>query len=102
MDQVVKDIADLIKLKQDKAAALLAELNKSLLIQTIWPEAFEDHKPVYTGGMKKMLPYPSREQGMVYFYFRKDDGTQRFLSRDEFEIFKPGETIHPDYRQSET
>ena len=86
--------------KQAQAAKLRAELDRSLLIQSIWPNAF-DSGTVTFGGKKTMLPYPSRDIGFISAYFRANNGDIYRLSAIELRVFKPDSVIHPNYQERE-
>lgn len=80
-------------------ARLSSQLGRSMLIQEIWPEAFEAGGCKFSGiqqyAQSKDLP-----RGGLHFmnsYFERADGKRRYLTRDQLLRFKPDAKIHKSY-----
>ena len=85
--------------KLAEMARLSSQLNRSMLIQEIWPEAFDAGGCKFSGvqiyGRSKPAPL-----GGLHFssaWFERADGVRRYLTREELTRFKPDLPIHKDY-----
>jgi hypothetical protein len=97
MNNETLDLFASIQEKQETVRELSRQLEKSMTIEQIWPEAFTTGMPVRLKGKQSMFPGTSRKVGFTVAYFECRDGRKYYLSREELMQFKPDAIVHPDY-----
>lgn len=76
---------------------LLTELEKSLIIEEIWPEAF-DHGSVRFTGVKKWDGRMGKPNQTLYkAWLVNGAGKRRYLTREEVAMLHPELTLHKDF-----
>ncbi len=80
-----------IKTKQDLAKELTDQLERSLMIEKIWPEAFSTGQAVKFSGITKA------NGRFISAKFTRKDGEVYPLSAEELRTFKPDVMIHQEF-----
>ncbi len=97
LDEAAK-ISDRIAQLQRGQTDLLKQLDQSLKIQSIWPDAFK-HGSV---GLNKRGKFNSRfsKKGMAIYcaYLRDRDDNRHYLTTEQFATLSPDDPIHPDWK----
>ena len=89
--------------KIGEMSRLSSQLNHSMLIQEIWPEAFDEGGCKFSG-LQQYARSKGLPRGGLHFmnaYFERADGVRRYLTRDELLRFKPDANIHKSFNQFE-
>jgi hypothetical protein len=84
----------------EEADRLKGELERSLTIQAIWPEAFAgDLRCSFSGVQKEgaVKGKPGRYFCFTDSWFKREDGHTYHLTRAELARFKPESFIHKEY-----
>ncbi len=85
--ELVKSIAD----KQQRAQEYVAKLGQALVIQNIWPDAFNGN-----GGVSFSVDVVDGK--FTHTEFMRSDGVSYTLSRKELLQFKSDAKIHRNYK----
>ena len=87
-----------LQLKIDALKVLSRDLDNSLLIESIWPDAFKHGKVKFSGIQKHSYKFFESGLAFTQSWFIDGAGHKHYLTAEELKQFKPDALIHKDYK----